>query len=337
MMKTRILNALTAGLVAASIHFSAPGIAIAQGATDDTVLISNSLTRITRAEYDAELKRLPADMRAGFANSSRRVNELLARMLLQKSLAAQARNGKLDGTPENALRMQMEADRLLGQIYIERIEAQAGAEFDAVKSRYEARARELYLTDKARFERPEQLEATHILFESKVRGSDAAKKLATETRARIVSGADMGALAKQLSDDPSAQANSGRLEWFGRKEMDPAFADVAFALKQPGDISEPVMSQFGWHVIRLEARRSPEVTPFDQVRDTIMAEQRKLFVDERRDAAVSAIRRDSQNRINREAVEALTPRVDIEAAKRALGVTPAAPASAPSPAVPVPR
>ena len=336
-MKTALLNMIAAGLLAcAALAFVAVAAAAGPG-SPETVLMANSLAKVTQAEYDVELQRLPIDIRAGFANNSRRVNDLLVRMLVQKSLAVQARNAKLDATPANLLRMQMETDRLLGQFYIDRIEAEAGAEFDADKSRFVGRAREIYLTEKARFERPEQLVATHILFDSKKRGADSAKQLAAETRARIVAGADMGGLAKALSDDPSAQVNNGRLDWFGRKEMDPAFADAAFALKHPGEVSEPVMSQFGWHVIRLESRRPPEVAPFDQVRDVLLAEQRKRFVDERREAAISAIRRDPQNQVNREAVDALTPRVDVDAAKRALGLTPAAPASAAPPAAPAPR
>ena len=330
-MKTQILNILAAGLVLLASLLTAPEVAYAQAA-GDTVLMSNSLAKVTRADYDTELKRLPIDLRAGFANNSRRVNDLLVRMLVQKSLAAQARNAKLDATPDNVLRIQLEIDRLLGQIYIDKVEADASAEFESTKSRFEARAREIYITEKARFARPEQLVATHILFDAKKRSADDAKKLAIATRARIVAGADMNTLARELSDDPSAQSNSGKLDWFGSKEMDPAFSATAFALKNPGDISEPVQSQFGWHVIRLDARRPETVPSFDDVRDTVMAELKKKFVDEHREDAITAVRRDPQTQVNREAVDALTPRVDIEAAKRALGIVPGAPAPAPNPA-----
>lgn len=330
-MKTQFQNFLAAGIVLLTAALSAPTVANAQAA-GDTVLMSNSVAKVTRAEYDVELQRLPADLRAGFANSARRVNDLLVRMLLQKSLAARARSAKLDAAPDNALRIQLEIDRLLGQVYIEKVEADAAAEFEATKSRFEARAREIYLTDKVRFTRPEQLEATHILFDTKKRSADDAKKLAVATRARIVAGADMGTLARELSDDPSGQINNGKLDWFASKEMDPAFAATAFALKNPGDLSEPVQSQFGWHVIRLDARRPAMVPPFAEVRDAVMAEQKKRFVDEHREDAITAVRKDAQMQVNREAVDALTPRVDVEAAKRAAGAPPGSPAPAPSPA-----
>ncbi|MEP7328117.1 MAG: peptidylprolyl isomerase [Betaproteobacteria bacterium] len=334
MMKSIFLNMFAVSALALMV-IARPGSALAQDAVDgNTVLIANSVAKVTQAEYDVELQRLPFDVRAGFANNPRRVNELLVRMLMQKSLAARARGDKLDAVPENVLRIQMEAERLLGQIYMEKIEADAGAEFDAAKSRYEARAREMYLVDKARFERPEQLMATHILFDTKKRSAEDAKALASATRARIVAGADMGALAKELSDDPSAQTNNGKLDWFSRKEMDAKFADAVFALQKPGDLSQPVLSQFGWHVIRLDARRPAEVAPFEQARDTLMGELRKKFIDERREETIAAVRRDPQTQVNRDAVNALTPRVDVEAAKRALGMTPGvtpAPAAAPAP------
>src|SRR5215212_7022031 len=74
----------------------------------DTVLVSNSLAKVTRAEYDAELLKLPPDLREGFANNPRRVNELLQRMRMQKSLAAQARNAGLDKRPDVKARLDLE-------------------------------------------------------------------------------------------------------------------------------------------------------------------------------------------------------------------------------------
>ena len=68
---------------------------------------------VTRAEFDAELLRIPADARAGVTANPRRVNDLLVRMLVQKTLAARARAAKLDESPEARLRAQAEIDRLL--------------------------------------------------------------------------------------------------------------------------------------------------------------------------------------------------------------------------------
>jgi parvulin-like peptidyl-prolyl isomerase len=132
----------------------------------------------------------------------------------------------------------------------------------------------------------------------------------------------MGKLAKEMSDDSSAQ-NNGALGWFAKKDMDPAFGEAAFALKNKGDVSEAVLSQFGWHIIRLDGKRPAVVRTFDEARETIMAELRKRHIDEKRDETVAAIRRDPKTQVNREAIDALTPRVDVDAARRGVDMTPA--------------
>jgi len=285
--------------------------------TADTVLVSNSLARVTRAEYDAELLKLPGDLREGFANNPRRVYELLQRMLVQKSLAAQARNAGLDKRPDVKARLDLEVEKFLSAVEIEAVDAAAVAEFNANIARYEARARELYLVDKSAFTTPAQVSATHILFDPRKRGAEAARTLAIETRAKIAAGADMGKLAREISDDPSSSQNAGTLGWFSQKDMDPSFATAAFALANVGDVSEPVQSQFGWHVIRLDGKRAGVVKPYEEARDQIMTELRKRAIEEKREAAVSAIRKDPKASINRDAVDALTPKVDPEAIRRA--------------------
>jgi peptidyl-prolyl cis-trans isomerase C len=302
--------------------------ALAQTNDAAIVLVSNSLAKVTKADYEAELLKLPADIRPGFANNQRRVNDLLSRMLLQKSLAAQARAAKLDTQPETALRLNQEIDRLLSQYMVESIEATAAAQFDARKTEFEPRARELYLADRAKYTTPEQLVVTHILFDTKKHDPAAAKKLAEETRAKIVAGADMGQLARELSDDPSAQRNYGKIDWFSKGQMDPAFAEAAFALINVGQISQPVLSQFGWHIIRLDSRRPAATQTFEQAHDAIMADLQKRYVDERREEALAAIRRDPKTEVNREAVEALTVRIDLDTVKR--GLDTGVPASAPA-------
>ncbi len=318
-MKFPLFRFLAAAALAA---LATSATVLAQTGAGDVVLISNSLATVTRAEYDAELLRIPADLRAGFPNDPKRVNDLLVRMLIQKSLAAQARAARLDAKPETALRIALETDRLLSAVMMESVENAAAEEFDKLRPKYEARARELYVIDRAKFETPEQVSATHILFDPKKRGADEAKRQAQEARAKIAAGADMRKLARETSDDPSSSVNDGALGWFVRKDMDPAFADAAFALKNTGDLSQPVESKFGWHVIRLDGRRPAGIKPYDEVRETIMDELKRRYVEEKRDEVLGAIRRDPKLSVNREAIGALSPRVDPDAVKRALGTPP---------------
>ncbi|MFY0563362.1 peptidylprolyl isomerase [Archangium lansingense] len=98
---------------------------------------------------------------------------------------------------------------------------------------------------------PEQVEA----------GRKKALVLAEEARKP---GVDFSELAKKKSEGPSA-ADGGDLGFFRRGVMVPAFERVAFALKE-GEVSEPVRTQFGWHVLKVEERRAVDVAPFEQVK-----------------------------------------------------------------------
>jgi len=288
----------------------------AQTPPGDTVLVEIGSVKLYKSEYDAELLKLPANIRPGFANSAQRVNDLLTRLIVQKVLAAQAQERKLAEAPANAVRVRVEMERMLAQLRVAEIEEQAGREFDARKAQFEARARELYLVERKKYETPERVTASHILFDLRKHSKEEGEKLARDARAKVLAGADFNQLAKEISEDPSAAVNAGRIEGFARADMDPAFAAAAFALAKPGDVSQPVMSQFGWHVIKLEERKPPGVRSYEEVREVIIADARKKYVDDKRDAVVNGIRGDPSMKINQPAVDALVIRVDPELVKR---------------------
>ena len=85
---------------------------------------------------------------------------------------------------------------------------------------------------------------------------------------RVKGGEDFAKVATELSKDPGSKG--GDLGWFTKDRMVPEFADAAFKLEKPGDISEPVKSKFGWHVIKLEEKRTKEFPKLDQVRDQVV-------------------------------------------------------------------
>ena len=90
------------------------------------------------------------------------------------------------------------------------------------------------------------------------------------------SGAAFGELAQQLSDDKGSAMRGGELGWFGRGYMVPQFEAAAFALRDSGEISEPVRSRFGWHIIRLNGHRP--IQSLDEMRPQI---ERNVQRDER--------------------------------------------------------
>lgn len=279
------------------------------GQINDTILVRNSSTHVTSLEFEAELQRIPAEMRAEFVAGNKRVGDLLLQLLLRKTLALQARAAKLDQDPVEAARMRGEVDKVLAQLRLTSLEDAAAAEFDAKRDTFVGRANELYTVDKQRYRTAEEVSASHILFDTKKHTSDEAKALAQAARARVVAGANFNTVAKDVSEDPSAKENDGKLGYFTRQRMDAAFSKSAFGLKQVGDVSEPVQSSFGWHVIRLDGRKEPRVKSFDEVRDEILEGLKKRYVDEKRELAVNAVRNDPATSIEDPQVKATVDRI----------------------------
>lgn len=301
----------------------------------DTVLISNGLVSLTQGDYDFELARLPPDTRAGFGVDATRVNGLLNRMLIGKTLAAQARAAGIDKRPETQQRIAMETERLLATIYMESLDAEFAKEFLA-RPGIQAAVRERWIADAEKYRTPETASVTHILFELSRHGKDEALRLAQDALAKVRAGADMNALATEISEDPAAKRNAGRVENFTREQADPGFARAAFALKNPGDLSDPVLARAGYHVIRLDSKRPAQKQPFAEVKDAIMTEMRNQYVEQRRSERLAAIRNDPKIVVNEPAVEALVLRIDPETVRRA-GDPASARAPAQSAATPAPK
>jgi parvulin-like peptidyl-prolyl isomerase len=108
-----------------------------------------------------------------------------------------------------------------------------------------------------------------------------------------------------LSDDPNAQSDRGSLGWFNANQMDPQFSKAAFGLAKVGEVSEPVQSSFGWHLIRLEGRRPARQMTFDEASTQILADLKQKYVAEKRKARLEAISHDPQMKVNQAAVDAL--------------------------------
>ena len=117
----------------------------------------------------------------------------------------------------------------------------------------------------------EELKARHIL----VASEDEAKKI----EAQLKKGGDFDKIAKEKSADKASGARGGDLGWFTKDKMVAEFADAAYKLKK-GEISAPVKSAFGWHIIKLEDRRPVKVPSFDEAKDALKAEVTNKAVQE---------------------------------------------------------
>ena len=142
-------------------------------------------------------------------------------------------------------------------------------------------ASEFYAANEQRFEHEDQVHARHILIKVEKDADEAtveeAKKRAEEiAKEAKASGADFEALAKEKSEGP-AGPRGGDLGFFTKERMVPQFSEAAFAMKT-GEISDPVRSDFGFHVIQVVEKKEAGKTSFDEAKDEIMAElERQKF------------------------------------------------------------
>jgi len=136
----------------------------------------------------------------------------------------------------------------------------------------DAQIQEYYTSHQTEFAKDEQVRARHILVKPKTEddagwreAQDRIRELTVETQ---LPNADFAALAREHSDDEGSKTAGGDLGWFGKGRMVKEFEDAVFAL-QDGQVSGPVKSQFGFHIIKLEGRQPSGVRPLDEVRTQV--------------------------------------------------------------------
>ena len=164
-----------------------------------------------------------------------------------KLVARKAMADKLDATPDYMRKLAYYRDKLAMEAMLGKVAQEADTDA-AEHAAYDTAA-------KAQPPEPE-IHARHILLPD-----EASAKAAL---ARVKGGEDFAKVATELSKDPGAEG--GDLGWFTRERMVPEFSDAAFKLA-PGQISDPVKTQFGWHVIKVEEKRTKSFPPFDQVKE----------------------------------------------------------------------
>src|SRR5690606_11317519 len=163
------------------------------------------------------------------------------------------------------------------QVVLEYVELNKEAYFDEVDAS-EEELQELYRQQIGNL--AEQRRAAHILIEVDGTSDAGAKAQLEEIAAQLAAGGDFATLAKEYSDDPGSANEGGDLCYAGPGVYDPAFEDALYALKE-GQVSAPVRSEFGWHLIKLLGVQSPEVPSFESMKPELERELKAQQVEQR--------------------------------------------------------
>jgi peptidyl-prolyl cis-trans isomerase D len=144
--------------------------------------------------------------------------------------------------------------------------------------------RDFYKETKNQYIVPEQRRASHILIQISQPDDEAARQVAQEkakeTLERLQAGESFEEIAKEVSNDLGSAKKGGDLGFFGRGVMDPAFEDATFSLKKVGALSAPILSKFGYHIIKLTGIQSAEVKSFEEVRKELAQKYRQQLAEE---------------------------------------------------------
>jgi peptidyl-prolyl cis-trans isomerase C len=218
----------------------------------DKVILTIGTTKLTEAQYETLVAALPQQYQTyAHGAGKRQFAESLAQLVI---LSGEAEKRNLDKEPKVQEQIKFQRENLLAQAMFEDLQNAIKVDDAAVATFYDAHKNEY-----------ESLKAKHILIRVKgapMPGADGKPELtdeqalakAQEIRKKLVAGGDFAAIAKADSDDTGSAAQGGDLGEFRRGMMVPPFETAAFALKI-GEISEPVKTPFGYHIIVVQEHK----------------------------------------------------------------------------------
>jgi peptidyl-prolyl cis-trans isomerase C len=229
-----------------------------------TVVAEGSGQRITVDDLNADALRLPAGARYQALQQPDAVQQAAQNLYVRRVLAAEAVREGLDKDPTTAALLQIARERVLSDARLIKIdEANKPAE-----SAIEAAAKAAYAANPEKYRTGEQAHVRHILIQG---NTEKGLKRAEEVLAEVKAGADFEKVAREKSGDTSNAGRGGDLGWFEPGRMVPEFDEAVAKLKKPGEISDLVRTQFGWHIIKLEGRRPGGLRTYEEVRDELRA------------------------------------------------------------------
>lgn len=243
------------------------------------VLVQGAGVALTAADITAEAQRsIPPESRKLVLEQTGNVKRLAGNLFVRRAMAVQAERDGLMNDPLVQAALQIARDKVLSDARLAQIDAANKPDEATV----EAYAQAQYKADDKRFQVTEEVRARHILLAVPSGQDDEVKALAEKLLADLRAGASFEALAKEHSADPGSAAQGGDLGFFAAGRMVPEFDKAVFGLTQPGALSEPVRSQFGYHLIRLEERRGAGKRAYASVRDELIKEAQTKLANEAR-------------------------------------------------------
>jgi peptidyl-prolyl cis-trans isomerase C len=277
-----------------------------------TPLVTDGTVVVDKADFEGSLLRIPEVYRAEVRMSPDRVSTLIDSVFVTRVLANRAKAAGLDKDPAVQKRLQQIQEGFLAELY------RAKVEKDMNFGNLEQRARELYQADRASYVMPEQVYIQQILVSEKGRTPEMARARAQEAYEAAKSGKEefLSYALTYSDEEPPRGGTRGDIGWGNPKQFVQSVGDAVEKLKK-GEISPPIESPYGFHVIKLVDRKPAHQLSFDEVKDKIIAQEKGKLVKAKLEAILGEIRASPTATVHKENVDALIIPVDIEKVKRA--------------------
>ena len=279
-------------------------------AAEEVVLIHGPEVDLTLQDVKRALASMTPEARRSILMDQRRIRNVMDSTYMAKVAAERARKHGLEKDPVVQAKIWNRTLNILASAELDRaVEEQLGSNAD-----YESMARERYLLDKEKFREPEKVTASHILLKTEGKDEKAVLERIREIRQEILSGKiSFEEAAKKYSEGPSAP-RGGSLGTFTKGRMVKPFEDAAFSLKE-GEISEPVKTQFGYHLILVQKKEPGRQKSFDEVKDRLIEEARQKARSNITTDYWLKIRDDPRVKLNEKAIDAFLQQPDWDLGK----------------------
>ena len=228
---------------------------------------------VTQADFAARAEKIPENIRRPTLRDRNRVRDVINTLLTRAQLVSDAREAGFDKDPLIAKRMELAAEAELADAWAHHyVDISPAAD-------YEQLAYEFFILNKDEIQTSPKIDVSHILISRENRTYEEAKLLADSVTEKIKTDPGLfDELIVEYSEDPSAASNNGKFYAVKKGDMVAAFEKSAFSLKV-GEISEPVKTEYGYHIIRLDGRIEPKQMSFEQVKQKLINSERKKHED----------------------------------------------------------
>jgi peptidyl-prolyl cis-trans isomerase C len=270
--------------------------------TPETVLASNATIKVTKADFDAEMSRIPESEHFEFLTSRTRIASLLENILVNKVLAKEAVEQKLDQNQKAKDEILNQTEKILAKYRGQQILREI-----KVKD-FTSAAREAYIVNPQKSLEPARYKLWQVLVTLNGRENEVARKRASEARDRVLRGDDLAEIAKDYSEDIGSRRSGGIIDFTELKDFETTFADALKKMK-PGDVSNVVETRYGFHVIYLMELMPEKKLTFDQVKPGLLEEARIAYLKSIYDQHLDKIRLDPALKIDADALDSMRPRI----------------------------